>query len=51
MLDIYNSRNLKGLLFLAVVLEEPWIYNSRNLKGLLFLFVIIFRHKSTIVEI
>ena len=35
-LNIYNSRNLKGLLFTndgAIVLQ---IYNSRNLKGLLF---------------
>ena len=34
---IYNSRNLKGLLFYKELIQYANIYNSRNLKGLLFI--------------
>lgn len=45
---IYNSRNLKGLLFINQSYDPTSIYNSRNLKGLLFPCVVIV-HKEQII--
>ena len=45
---IYNSRNLKGLLFYKELIQYANIYNSRNLKGLLFPCVVIV-HKEQII--